>query len=133
MTHCGMCGANDKPMASSRITDEVCVECWDAMDEYEDYMKEEGIKHDEGKLQYDLVEPGPLREIVRVLTYGASEYTPGNWKYVGPGRYRSALMRHYESWRAGELHDPDTGIHHLAHVGCNVLFLLWFELNHQNP
>ena len=90
----------------------------------------EGLKHDSGKLRWSLLPWGAVQEVVKVVTFGASKYGPCNWtKLEQPeDRYFSALMRHLAAWKTGESLDPETGIYHLAHAGCNVLFLLWFEM-----
>ena len=70
--------------------------------------------------------------ICKVLTYGADKYEEDdNWKKVKDSkkRYYNALNRHIDAWWQGESLDPETGFHHLAHAGCCLLFLLWFELN----
>ena len=41
-----------------------------------------GRKFDGGKLQYGLVPPLALKEMVKVLTFGAEKYEPDNWKFV---------------------------------------------------
>ena len=89
-----------------------------------------GKKFDEGKLMYGLVPVVSLKEIVKVLTFGCKKYERDNWKHVenAENRYTDALFRHIEAWRDGESHDPETGIHHLGHAGCNIIFLLWFKL-----
>ena len=89
-----------------------------------------GRKDDLGKLRYDLLPPNALREVVKVLTHGASKYAPNNWQVVddAKARYTAALMRHFEAWRDGETLDLDSHLPHLAHAACNALFLLWFEL-----
>lgn len=97
----------------------------------------EGFKVDEGKLRWDLLPWRPVKEIVRVLTWalakpGSTEktYPPNNWQTVpnARDRYYAAAMRHLTDWWQGERCDPVSGIHHLAHAGCCVLFLLWAEL-----
>jgi hypothetical protein len=70
----------------------------------------------------------PLYAIAAVLTYGSYKYAARNWQNVDPEQYESALDRHLSAWRDGEQVDPDTGLHHLAHAGCNVLMLLWFSI-----
>lgn len=87
-----------------------------------------GIKYDGGKLRYSLIPPRALASIVAVLTFGASKYSANNWMYVPncKERYLDALMRHIELFRSGEDIDPESGVHHLAHAGCCVLFLLAF-------
>lgn len=89
----------------------------------------DGIKHDKEKLRWDLVPYRSVEETVKVVTFGAKKYAPNNWQQLenAKDRYFSALMRHLMAWWNGETHDPETGIHHLAHAGCNIWFLLWFE------
>jgi len=84
-----------------------------------------GIKYDEGKIRYDLVPPKSLRELADVLTFGAEKYAPNNWKNVpNPSdRYYSALLRHLEAWREGEIMDSESGKKHLAHALCCLVFL----------
>lgn len=85
-----------------------------------------GRKNDYGKLRYDLVPPVALEEITKVLTFGAEKYAPENWRRVEDWkpRYTAALMRHIEAYRKGEDLDPETGVSHLAHAGCCLMFLL---------
>ena len=84
-----------------------------------------GRKHDTGKLRYDLLPPKTVEDVVKVLTLGAEKYAPDNWKYVRPfnDRYYAAAMRHIQAWRQGEDHDPETGLPHLAHALCCLVFL----------
>ena len=83
----------------------------------------EGMKFDTNKLQYRLIPPETTKALAEVLTYGAQKYAPDNWKYVAPDRYMDALFRHLEAYRSGEENDPESGLHHLAHVLTNVAFL----------
>ena len=97
---------------------------------------EVGMKFDQGKLRFTLLPWEAVTEIVKVLEVGSKKYAPDNWQVVDNAkqRYTDASFRHLTAWMGGETHDPETGIHHLAHTGCNILFLLWFELNaKQNP
>lgn len=89
-----------------------------------------GRKFDGGKPQYGLIPPKALKELVKVLTLGAIKYEPDNWKHVPEAQYRyyDALMRHAWDWKSGEQLDPETGINHLAHAMCNLLFLLERDL-----
>lgn len=84
-----------------------------------------GLKFDNDKLLYSLIPPETTKALAEVLTFGAKKYAPGNWKLVenGQTRYLDALFRHLEAFRSGETHDPDSGLHHLAHVLTNVAFL----------
>ena len=89
----------------------------------------EGRKDDQGKARWDLVPWEDLERIVDVFSFGAKKYEPNNWKKVPDphNRYFAAVMRHLTAWRKGEEIDPETGIPHLAHAGCSLLFLQWFD------
>ena len=91
---------------------------------------EDGLKFDGGKDRWDLLPLRATREIVRALTFGASKYGDENWRLVDNhrGRYWAAAWRHGVAWLLGEKLDPESGLHHLAHMGCCVLFLLDHEL-----
>lgn len=84
-----------------------------------------GTKYDDGKPRMELL-PGPaLREVAKVLTFGAKKYDPWNWqKGFSWGRLAGACLRHLFSWLSGEDNDPETGLSHLAHAACCILFLL---------
>lgn len=86
-----------------------------------------GLKYDDKKLRWDLLPIEQVEEIVKILTFGANKYTDNSWQRVENGieRYYAALMRHIVDWRKGEELDPESNIHHLAHAGCNILFLLY--------
>ena len=85
-----------------------------------------GMKFDDGKLSYSLLDRAALAWTVATLTYGAVKYERNNWKNVEewPDRYYDAAMRHLEAWRGGERYDPENGLPHLAAAACCVHFLL---------
>jgi len=87
--------------------------------------KIEGRKFDGGKLEYGLLPPLALEETVKVLTFGAQKYERDNWQKVPDAkrRYFDALQRHVWAWKKGEQIDPESGIHHLAHTMCCLMFL----------
>lgn len=88
--------------------------------------KELGMKYDTEKGEYGLLPPFALDDIVNVLTFGAKKYSRDNWRHVEDGsrRYFDAMERHIWAWKRGEKNDPETGINHLAHAGCCLMFLL---------
>ena len=97
-------------------------------------MNSTGAKFDGGKLLFSLLTRGlalPLKSVVAVLTYGAAKYDAESWKDVPDAkrRYEDALDRHLNAWKAGETHDDESGLHHLAHAACNILFIMHFEMN----
>jgi hypothetical protein len=44
-------------------------------------------------------------------------------------RLVGAVLRHTFAWMRGESIDPESGLSHLAHAACGLLFLLAYELN----
>jgi len=87
--------------------------------------KEIGRKFDGGKLEYGLVPPLGLKALVEVLTFGAQKYERDNWQKVSDSkrRYFDAMQRHTWAWKEGEKFDPESGLHHLAHAMCCLMFL----------
>lgn len=106
-----------------------CPQCIVAIEKAEALAKE-GHKADNDKPRFSLVPLSALSEVIKVLEFGAKKYAPDNWQKVPAARtrYYDAAMRHLTAWFSGERNDPESGIHHLAHAGCCVLFLLWFEV-----
>jgi len=85
----------------------------------------EGRKFDGGKPEYGLLPPFALEETAKVLTFGAQKYERGNWIRVPDSkrRYFDAMERHIWAWKKGEKIDPESGLHHLAHAMCCLMFL----------
>lgn len=92
----------------------------------------QAIKHDKDKLDWSLLPYDSLEEVVKVLTFGKNKYSSWNWasgegfKYT---RVFSAIMRHLLAFIRGEDVDPESGLSHISHCACNVLFLLYFIKN----
>jgi hypothetical protein len=87
-----------------------------------------GTKHDAGKVRLDLLPYESLEEIGKVLTFGASKYDDHNWRGgMAWSRLLGALLRHIFAWASGQDKDPETGLSHLAHAGCCIVFLLSYE------
>ncbi len=85
------------------------------------------IKFDAGKRRYDLLPLESLEEVVKALEYGASKYGAYNWRLgTSWSRYYTSTVRHLFAWWRGEDNDSESGLHHLAHVGATVLFLLYY-------
>jgi hypothetical protein len=88
-----------------------------------------GMKNDQEKNRLDLIEPEFIESVGQVLTFGAQKYEPNNWQKVddAENRYYAAAMRHLLAWRKGEKVDPESGLNHLDHVACNIMFLQHFD------
>jgi hypothetical protein len=82
------------------------------------------------KPRLELLPSAALEQIAEVLTYGAAKYEANNWcRGARWGRYFAALLRHVFAWWRGEDRDPETGMSHLAHAGCCLLFLMEYQRN----
>lgn len=91
------------------------------------------IKHDEEKIRMDCFPSEAIEEISKVLTFGAKKYDDWNWaKGFKWSRLLGALLRHVFAWARGEDKDSETGLSHLAHAGCCIVFLLYHEKYHRN-
>ena len=89
-----------------------------------------GLKTPSGKLRWHLAPWDECEETVKVIEYGARKYAPDNWKpnvRENKDYYKSAIVRHLVSYFKGETRDPESRLHHLAHVACNAWFLMWAE------
>jgi hypothetical protein len=86
-----------------------------------------GIKFDQDKPDYSLLPFAAMDDVVRVLTYGAKKYDRFNWRNVERHRYEAAALRHISAYKQGEIMDPETGLNHLAHAMCSLLFLMEFD------
>lgn len=92
----------------------------------------QAIKYDAGKLDWSLIPWDSVEEILKVLEFGKQKYSSWNWA-TGEGfkytRVFNSLVRHLFAWIRGEDVDPESGLSHLAHAGCNIFFLLYFVKN----
>jgi hypothetical protein len=88
-----------------------------------------GLKFDGGKLRPTLLPTTSLEKILEVLEFGANKYSANGWQGVDDGynRYFDALYRHLYAAQRGEKLDEESGLPHLAHAGCCLLFMLHLE------
>lgn len=88
----------------------------------------QGSKHDSDKPDWTLLPMSSVIKVIRVLEFGAKKYSRDQWRYVPDARrrYQAAAMRHLAAVIDGEWLDSESHEPHLAHLGCCVLFLLWF-------
>ena len=86
----------------------------------------EGKKDTKGKPIFGAIPPHAELEIAKGLTFGAEKYDRENWRLVKDGAilYMDAAMRHINAYRRGERVAEDSGLHHLAHAVCNLMFLI---------
>lgn len=83
-------------------------------------------KADAGKVRLDLLPFAALEDVARVLEHGAEKYAPHAWRSQPEGheRYVRAALRHLHAHAGGVLLDPKSGLPHLAHAACSLLFAL---------
>lgn len=88
-------------------------------------------KFDQHKPRTDLLCPEVVIELAEVLGHGARKYEDNNWKkcttwkrsYVG-----GAALRHIMAYMGGEEIDPDSGLPHLVHAMCSLMFARHLDL-----
>lgn len=78
--------------------------------------------------RYDLIPWGyATDEIARVYGFGATKYSPDNWRRGYSWRLSiGAMFRHLALWVSGEELDKESRCHHLAHVAWHCLTLMTF-------
>ena len=98
--------------------------------------KETGKKFDGGKPKMHLLPVKALYAVVKVLEFGAEKYGKFNWHGLltenGKERVFDAIMRHWAEMQDGNMIDDESGLPHMAHIACNALFWLWFDM-HKEP
>lgn len=83
------------------------------------------VKYDNGKLPWSLLPVEAVEQVVAVLQNGAEKYGRHNWRLgMDWCRVYDAADRHLKAWLRGETINADSGLNHLAHAACNLLFLL---------
>ncbi len=87
------------------------------------------IKGDSAKPRMELLPLQTLEQVALVLGHGAQKYGDHNWrKGFHWTRMVGALLRHISAWMTGEFLDPESGLPHLAHAACNILFLIEHQM-----
>lgn len=87
-------------------------------------MEKKFVKADGGKLMMSLIEPQFIKGTAKVLTLGAEKYEVDNWKKCEDRkRYEDALLRHIYDYLQGNKRDNESGVSHLYHAACNLMFL----------
>lgn len=89
-----------------------------------------GIKYDDKKPKMHLLPPKAITEVSKVLTFGADKYDEENWRRLDnlQARYSSSALRHIFAHLDGEQLDPESGVSHIAHAICCLMFKLEVEL-----
>lgn len=89
------------------------------------------LKFDQDKLPLHLLSTEAMNQTAAVLKFGAIKYAEHNWrKGFTWSRPLAAAMRHITAFNDGQDTDPESGLSHLAHAACCIMFLLEFEKTH---
>lgn len=92
----------------------------------------EAIKFDDGKADWTLVPFEALEGMVKVLEFGAKKYAAWNWTEGGGFKWTRLIgscLRHLFAWARGQDLDPESGLSHIYHAQCNLLFLAYYVGN----
>ncbi len=82
-----------------------------------------GARRSDRKPRFDLIPWEFLEAVAVVLAEGATRYGSHNWKRGGRDFFVDAWNHafvHLEKFKEGDQSED-----HLAHLACNVVFLLW--------
>src|SRR6187399_1313572 len=61
--------------------------------------EDKGLRHNKGKIRYDLLEPFAITELAKVFTKGAEKYADRNWeKGMKWSKMRASLGRHLAAY-----------------------------------
>lgn len=89
-------------------------------------LPNQSAKADAGKPRIDLIPATAELRVGEVLRFGAEKYAEDSWKGVPEAqrRYLAAARRHINAHQRGERLDTESGLPHLAHAACNIMFVL---------
>lgn len=85
------------------------------------------VHKDDDKPQLSLIDPLFIREVGRALTIPtvSGKYAPHNWRNgIEVSRLLNSTLRHVNDFNDGVDNDVETGVSHLAHAACNLMFAL---------
>ena len=68
--------------------------------------------------------------IAKVLAFGAEKYDKDNWrKGIPMSKCISASLRHINAYNDGEDLDPESGLPHIDHALCGLMFVQWYAIH----
>lgn len=89
------------------------------------------LRHNEGKLDWTLLDFESLEPLVKVMTYGATKYDRDNWMLPcpDPKQHLQSAMRHLISLIGGEEFDKESGERHSGHICANMMMYNYHKNN----
>lgn len=83
---------------------------------------------DPNKPQLTQVWPDFIAGVARILMHGAKKYARGNWQRgMSYNEVLDAAKRHIAAIERGEEIDTDSGLPHLHHATCSLMFLDYYQ------
>jgi hypothetical protein len=96
-------------------------------------LKEKGLKFDKNKEPLQLLPYESLKEIAKVLDFGAQKYGIYNWKKgIRYSRLIGAALRHIYKFNEGIDLDEETKTLHIANACANLMFLIWMYIHRKD-
>lgn len=93
--------------------------------------KSTGLKYDKDKVRVELLDAEWLEGVAQVLTFGARKYAAHNWRGgISYSRLLGASLRHLFAILRGVDLDAESGLPHVYHASCCLMFLAWM-MNHR--
>ena len=90
--------------------------------------KTKGLRYNQGKRKWSLVDYKSLEPMIEVLEFGAKKYSPDNWKKgLDKKEILESMQRHLGALMDGQASDPETELSHMGHIMCNAMFYSYFE------
>lgn len=104
------------------LEDAALIDVWAAIAQL-DAPSNTAIKYDQDKPRMELLSQWVLEDVAKVMTYGANKYSENNWRNgFRWTRPIGACLRHVGAWLRGTNTDEESGLPHLAHAICCLMF-----------
>lgn len=90
-------------------------------------------RYNAGKPPLSMVESSLIEEVAKVLDFGSRKYSRNNWrKGLKFNSVIDSILRHLLAFKDGQDLDPESGLSHLGHIGCNLQFLIYYMKNNKD-
>ena len=106
---------------------------WRCMKQYKkDLRAGKATKDDHNKPKITLLDTRFIEGMSEVMMYGIEKkYERDNWKKnMDPERILDAMLRHSFDLAQGEIIDPESGLPHVYHIGCNAMMYAYYTNNY---
>ena len=123
---CGSCQYKSSADEAREVMKTTAAPC---VDDFKGTIDGGGVKQvmKEPKTMVDLVDPRFIEGIGEVLKYGAKKYAKNNWmRGMSWTTVLGGILRHILAFMRGEEYDLETGLPHLHHAACGLMFLCFY-------